>query len=87
MVTIPARTLVVVVTDFEEGPPLGGLLEEVSALVSSGATALGLAALDDRGQPRYCKSTAEQVAAQGMPVAALTPLELARWVGEKVRTR
>jgi hypothetical protein len=28
---------------------------------------------------------AEQVAAAGMPVAALTPLELARWVGDKIR--
>jgi hypothetical protein len=28
---------------------------------------------------------AEEVVAAGMPVAALTPLELARWIGEQIR--
>jgi hypothetical protein len=32
-------------------------------------------------------SVAEQVVAAGMPVAALTPLELARWIGEKIGGR
>lgn len=85
MVTVPARTIVVVVTDFEEGYSAEGLIGEVRALVETGATALGLAALDDRGEPRYSKAIAELVVNAGMPVAALTPLELARWVGEQIR--
>jgi uncharacterized protein with von Willebrand factor type A (vWA) domain len=85
LVKVPARTLVLLVTDFEEGRPVGGLLAEVRALAESGARPLGLAALDDRGQARYCRPVAEQVVAAGMPVAALTPLELARWVGDKIR--
>jgi hypothetical protein len=85
LVTVPARTLVVVVSDFEEGYPLGGLLGEVRALVESGCTLLGCASLDDQGRPRYSVSTAGRVVAAGMPVAALSPLELARWVGERVR--
>ena len=80
----PARTLVVVVSDFEEGYSVEGLLSEVRALVQTGATALGLAALDDRGVPRYARGIAQQVVSAGMPVAALTPMELARWVGEQV---
>ncbi len=84
LVTVPSRTLVVVVSDFEEGCPLGGLLGEVRALVGSGCHVLGCASLDDTGRPRYSTGVAGQLVAAGMPVAALSPLELARWVGEKI---
>ncbi len=84
LITVPSRTLVVVISDFEEGYPLGGLLSTTRSLVESGATVLGCASLDDAGRPRYCVPVAGQLAAAGMPVAALSPLELARWVGEKV---
>ncbi|MEU8004606.1 DUF5682 family protein [Catellatospora sp. NPDC049111] len=85
LVTVPARTLVVLVSDFEEGYSMGGLLAEVRALVESGATVLGCASLDDAGRPRYSVAAAGQLVAAGMPIAALSPLELARWVGEQVR--
>ncbi|WP_436995848.1 vWA domain-containing protein [Streptomyces sp. enrichment culture] len=84
LVTVPSRTLVVVVSDFEEGCPLGGLLSEVRALVGAGCHVLGCASLDDSGRPRYSTGVAAQVVAAGMPVAALSPLELAHWVGEKI---
>ncbi|MEU0711074.1 DUF5682 family protein [Streptomyces lavendulocolor] len=85
LVTVPSRTLVVVVSDFEEGAPLGGLLAEVRALAGSGAHLLGCAALDDTGTPRYSVPVARQLVAAGMPVAALSPLALARWVGDRLR--
>ncbi|MGA5817498.1 DUF5682 family protein [Kitasatospora sp. NPDC094028] len=85
LVTVPSRTLVAVVSDFEEGGPLGALLAQTRALVDSGVQLLGCAALDDTGTARYSKAVAGQLVAAGMPVAALSPLELARWVGEKVR--
>ncbi|MEU8807126.1 DUF5682 family protein [Streptomyces violaceoruber] len=84
LVTVPSRTLVVVVSDFEEGYPLGGLLAEVRALVGAGCHVLGCASLDDAGRPRYSTGVAGRLVAAGMPVAALSPLELARWVGEKI---
>ncbi|MFD4693511.1 DUF5682 family protein [Streptomyces sp. NPDC058463] len=83
LITVPARTLVVVISDFEEGAPLGGLLAEVRALVTTGCHVLGCASLDDAGRPRYSTGVAGQLVAAGMPVAALSPLELARWIGEK----
>ncbi|MFF9686908.1 DUF5682 family protein [Streptomyces sp. NPDC014623] len=83
LITVPTRTLVVVISDFEEGAPLGGLLAEVRALVTTGAHVLGCASLDDAGRPRYSTGVAGQLVAAGMPVAALSPLELARWIGEK----
>lgn len=85
LVTVPSRTIVAVVSDFEEGYPLAGLLGEVRALASSGVHLLGCAALNDQGVPRYSLPVAEQLVAAGMPVAALSPLELARWVGDRVR--
>ncbi|GAA1389984.1 hypothetical protein GCM10009661_80800 [Catellatospora chokoriensis] len=85
LITVPTRTLVVLVSDFEEGYSMGGLLAEVRALVESGATVLGCASLDDAGRPRYSVAAAGQLVAAGMPIAALSPLELARWVGERVR--
>ncbi|MEW2586640.1 DUF5682 family protein [Streptomyces virginiae] len=85
LITVPSRTLVVVVSDFEEGAPIGGLLGEVRALAASGAHLLGCAALDDTGTPRYSVPVARQLVAAGMPVAALSPLALARWVGDRLR--
>ncbi|HEU5333882.1 MAG TPA: DUF5682 family protein [Actinocrinis sp.] len=85
LVTVPSRTLVAVVSDFEEGFPLGGLLGEVRALAGSGVHLMGCAALDDTGTPRYSVPVAQQLVAAGMPVAALSPLALARWVGDRLR--
>ena len=85
LVQVPQRTIVLVVSDFEEGFAPEALAGEVRALVEAGVTCLGLAALDDRGAPRYAVPIAQMVAAAGMPVAALTPLELARWIGDKIK--
>ena len=84
-IKVPQRSIVILVSDFEEGYGVDGLLGEVRSLAQTGATLLGLAALSDDGAPRYCQAVAELVAGCGMSVAALTPLELARWVGEKVK--
>ncbi|MBL8614860.1 MAG: VWA domain-containing protein [Deltaproteobacteria bacterium] len=85
LVRTPSRTLVVVVSDFEEGGRPGRLVHEVRSLTGAGVTCLGLAALDDRAVPRYSVPIAEMVKEAGMPVAALSPLELARWVAEQLR--
>lgn len=84
LVTVPSRTLVVLVSDFEEGGPIGPLLSEVRTLIDAGCHVLGCASLDDKGLPRYSAGVAGRLVAAGMPVAALSPLELARWVGERV---
>ena len=85
LVKVPKRTLTILITDFEDAGPLDELLYEVESLKDAGVRPLGLAALSDSGQPRYCVATAEVVVAAGMPVAALTPLELADWVGQQIR--
>ncbi|MFC5057021.1 DUF5682 family protein [Saccharothrix xinjiangensis] len=85
LVTVPERTMVVLISDFEEGGPIAPLVAQVRELVTSGVTVLGCASLDDTGVARYSASVAGALVAAGMPVAALSPVELARWVGEKVR--
>lgn len=87
LITVPSRTLVVLVSDFEEGGAIGPLLSEVRALVESGCHVLGCAALDDEGRGRYSAGIAGRLVAAGMPVAALGPLQLARWIGERVSPR
>ncbi|OLR93002.1 DUF5682 family protein [Actinokineospora bangkokensis] len=85
LVTVPERTMVVLVSDFEEGGPVAALTAQVRELVTAGVTVLGCASLDDTGAARYSAAVAGALVAAGMPVAALSPTELARWVGEKVR--
>lgn len=85
LVTVPSRTLLCVVSDFEEGGPVPALVAEVRALAEAGVKLLGLAALDDKARPNYNVAVAERLVAAGMPVAALTPVELARWVAEQIR--
>jgi hypothetical protein len=85
LVDNPRRTIVVLITDFYEGAPIGRLLGVAKGLVESGVTLLGLAALDQRAEPNYDRSTAGSLVALGAHVAAMTPGELAEWVAQKVR--
>ncbi|GGR31023.1 hypothetical protein GCM10010168_56420 [Actinoplanes ianthinogenes] len=83
--TVPSRTLVITISDFEEGYPVADLLGAARALVDDGVTLLGCASLNDKGQPRFSTGIASQLVGAGMPVAALSPSELAGWIGERVR--
>jgi Mg-chelatase subunit ChlD len=85
LVDNPRRTILVLITDFGEGGPLGRLLSVTKQIVESGVTFLGLAALDERAEPAYDKTVADRMAALGTHIAAMTPGELAEWVAEKIR--
>ncbi|MEK8228642.1 VWA domain-containing protein [Oerskovia sp. M15] len=71
-VTHPSRTVVVLVSDFEEGGSVAQLLASVRRLAESGVRLLGLAALDEAAEPVYDQGTARRLAECGMHVAALT---------------
>ncbi|MCC2670493.1 MAG: domain containing CoxE-like protein [Armatimonadetes bacterium] len=85
LVDNPRRTVVVLITDFFEGAPVGRLLGVAKQLIDSGVNLLGLAALDEQANPTYDRDLAERIVALGGHVAAMTPGELADWVAEKVR--
>ncbi len=81
----PARSLVVLISDFHEGGDPDALPQEARRLVASGARLLGLAALDREAQPDYDRDMARRLAACGMPVAAMTPERLADWIAVQMR--
>jgi Mg-chelatase subunit ChlD len=84
LVTRPDRALVVLISDFCEGGAVDPLLATTKAMIDSGVTILGLAALDADAVPGYDRQTAQRIAELGAHVGAMTPHELAVWVAERV---
>jgi uncharacterized protein with von Willebrand factor type A (vWA) domain len=82
LVVTPARTVVALISDFEEGGSVSRMLATVSRMKESGATLLGLAALDERAEPSFDHQMAGRLTARGMEVAALTPEHFAEWLGD-----
>lgn len=95
LVTRPADTLVVVVSDLFEGGNAALLHDRVAAMVQAGVTVLVLLALSDEGAPAYDHHQAAELAALGVPSMACTPdafpdllaaalegRDLARWANE-----
>lgn len=78
----PARSVVVLVTDFFEGGPPSALVAAVRRLIEARVTTIGLASLDGSEHPPFDRRMAQQLADAGMPVAALTPGKLAEWLAE-----
>ena len=69
----PARTVVVLVTDFAEGGSPADLVAAVRRLVEARVTMIGLASLDGTAKPSLRRAEAERLADVGMSIAALTP--------------
>ena len=84
-IRVPSRSLVVLVTDFEEGVSVGQMLAEIRTLVGMDVKCIGLAALNDSGVARFHEGNAKLAASAGMPVAAVSPEKLAQWVGDQIR--
>ncbi len=85
LVESPRRTIVVLITDFFEGGSSSVLVSRVKALCDSGATVLGLAALDEQANPSYDKDMARALVNVGAHVGAMTPGQLVQFIAEKVR--
>jgi len=85
LVENPHRTVLVLITDFCEGAPPSALIGAVRRLAEDRVTMIGLAALDDQAHPSYDKQMAQQLADEGMHIAAMTPKALAEWLAEVTR--
>lgn len=85
LVEDPRRTVLILVSDFEEGASARTLMAVTARLASEGVRLLGLAALDDRGTPFFDHAMAERLAAVGMEVAAVTPKQLGEWLAQVIR--
>lgn len=85
LVTQPTRTVVALISDFDEGGSVSSLLASVRRLTSAGVTVLGLASLADEGDPWFDRWTAERLTSVGMDIAAMTPDRFADWLAEVMR--
>ena len=78
----PQRSILILISDFEEGGSVQTMLNTTAALKQQGCTLLGLAALDQQANPVYDSNMAQQLQQRGMQVAAMTPEHLASWFAE-----
>ncbi|WP_435601685.1 VWA domain-containing protein [Streptomyces sp. C10-9-1] len=73
LITRPADTVVVLVSDLHEGGIPGGMLGRVAAMRADGVQFVALLALSDDGTPAYDREHAEALAGLGVPAFACTP--------------
>lgn len=85
LVQDPSRSVVVLITDFCEGGSVRRLETVVAQLVEARVRLLGLAALDDRGDPFHDRNTAGRLADLGMQIGAMTPDRLAEWLADVMK--
>jgi Mg-chelatase subunit ChlD len=73
IVTRPANTIFVLISDLYEGGIREEMLGRVGALTAAGAQVVALLALSDDGAPSYDHDNAAALAALGVPAFACTP--------------
>ena len=73
VITRPAKTHLVLISDLYEGAGSQEMVQRLAALVASGVNLIVLLALSDAGRPSYDEGNARKIAALGCPVFACTP--------------
>jgi Mg-chelatase subunit ChlD len=73
LVSRPAKTVLVLLSDLYEGGDGGAMLRRAASLIASGVRLVVLLALSDDGAPGYHRENAARLAALGAPVFACTP--------------
>lgn len=81
----PHRTMVVLVSDLEEGGSLSKLYRVSADIIESGAKLIALTALDETASPVYDRGVAQKMAELGAYVGALTPLKLVDFMADVMR--
>ncbi|MGH7140525.1 MAG: VWA domain-containing protein [Pirellulales bacterium] len=85
LVRQPARTIVVLVTDFYEGRPERELVKQVKDMAQAGIRMIGLGALGYEARPEYNKTTAAKCRRVGMDILSCTPEKLADAMAHIIR--
>jgi len=85
LVRQPARTIVVLVTDFYEGRPERELVNQVKEMAQSGIRMIGLGALGYDARPEFNKTTASKCRKVGMDILSCTPEKLAEAMAYIIR--
>ena len=85
LVRQPARTIVVLITDFYEGRPEKDLVGQVREMAQAGIRMIGLGALGYEARPEYNKTTAAKCRKVGMDILSCTPERLADAMAQIIR--
>jgi Mg-chelatase subunit ChlD len=85
LVAQPARTIVVLITDFYEGASEGELVKEVRDMAQSGIRMIGIGALGYSARPEYNKTTASKCRKAGMDILSCPPEKLADAMAQIIR--
>jgi Mg-chelatase subunit ChlD len=73
LVTRPAGTIFLLISDLYEGGPREEMLRRIAAMTAAGVQVIVLLALSDEGTPQYDHDNAAALAAMGVPVFACSP--------------
>ncbi|MEO3812761.1 VWA domain-containing protein [Sphaerisporangium sp. B11E5] len=73
LITRPANSIFILISDLYEGGVREEMLRRVAAMTASGVQVIVLLALSDEGQPHYDHDNAQALAALGVPAFACTP--------------
>lgn len=84
LIDFPFRTMVVLVTDLYEGGGYQRLYSTAKGIIESGAKLVVLTALDMDANPNYDRNAAQRLSDMGAFVGAMTPEELAGWIGKMI---
>jgi Mg-chelatase subunit ChlD len=82
LVREPARTIMVLITDFYEGRDENDLIRVVQRLCEANVRMVGLGALGYDAQPQYNRHTAGKLRKEGMDILVCTPERLAEAMGK-----
>jgi Mg-chelatase subunit ChlD len=85
LVREPARTILVLISDFYEGGQQADLIREVQEMSEAGVRMIGLGALGYDARPDYNKSLARRLRKVGMDILVCTPERLADCIGQIIR--
>jgi uncharacterized protein with von Willebrand factor type A (vWA) domain len=85
LVREPARSIVVLITDFYEGRDDRDLVRQVREMDESGIRLIGLGALGYDARPSYNKTTAAKLRKVGMDILVCTPEKLAECMAQIIR--
>ncbi|NDV57120.1 VWA domain-containing protein [Bacteroides sp. 519] len=82
IITAPQKTIVVLVSDLYDGNNYNYMYGSCKDIIEAGSRLFVLPALDYSSTPCYDKRAAKTIAGMGAEVAAITPEELAEWIGK-----
>ncbi|MFP3041178.1 VWA domain-containing protein [Treponema primitia] len=84
LITAPQKTIVVLVSDLYDGNDYRLMYKSSRDIIESGAKLFVLPALDYQASSVYDKNAALHFAKMGANVAAITPEDLAEWIGKVI---